>query len=411
MEFSTDAWLLSPACIIRDGGGSLLPEGTPEECSNPKPVEKCTVYVSIYTPDGQSTKTTTSETACATTTVCDKIKDSTTTTTVTSSASVETMLFTHFDPLPTRAAISLMAAMGSSIDSHTSIWNKIFAAPTETITKPPSEIGAICTPAVTGAENKIYSYCDCGTDYGSTLPYIPSTTGPCDYTTLPAICRYGASPQQNRYYCNCEGYPHTLPTLTTKDNVCGYTDFPDPWPYTSTDDAGNVIACETSSVSGDKTECSGDSYTATAAPPKPTEKPRCITAHTYMANCLTEGDTMSVQIWERGVQVCKGAKNIFGASDRTEYKYDCGNGASAMVTDNGAKLVYKSSDGYETTITRSKGHSSSQVCGYLERANGNVIELKGFLFEYAFANDQCGNCQTTDLCDFNAICKFDGTCS
>lgn len=326
------------------------------------------------------------------------------------------MTVTQIHTLPQVAGAAALASIASAIETLAMGWDGIFSNETATITSgatttAPTATG-LCQVTTTEGVDEVYTYCDCGTAYASTLPLMTSTTAPCDYTELPRICRHGASPQQGKEWCNCEGYPHTLPTLTTENNQCGYTSFPDPWPYTATDADGNILGCETSTVEASTTECAGDHYTISAAP-TPTATPRCVTAHTTMDNCMLYGDIMSIQLWENGVQICKTGKNIDMASSETEYDMDCGDdGASVMVTDNGARLVYKSSDGWQSEIAKVDGQHYTEVCGYLERASGVTVDIKGFQYEYVFDNGECGNCNTAGLCDYNSPCpNFDGSCS
>lgn len=325
------------------------------------------------------------------------------------------MTFSQFHTLPPVANAAALASIASAVETFAAGWDGIFAQDTATrtsgaTTAAPTATG-LCQVTTLDYVDEIYTYCDCGTNYSSTLPLIPSTTAPCDYTELPRICHHGASPQQGLDWCNCDGYPHTLPTLTTENNICGYTSFPDPWPYTATDASGNVLGCESSTVEASTTECAGDHYTISAAP-QPTATVRCVTAHTMMDNCLLSGDVMGVEVWENGVQVCQVGKNIFLASDETEYDMDCGNGASVMVTDNGGRLVYQSSDGWQSEIAMTDGHHYTEVCGFLERASGSITDIKGWQFEYIFDNGECGSCHTASLCDYNSPCPdFDGSCS
>jgi hypothetical protein len=121
---------------------------------------------------------------------------------------------------------------------------------------------------------------------------------------------------------------------------------------------------------------------------------------------------MRVRIWESGVQVCDASKGIWWASDQTKYNYDCGNGAKATVTDNGAKLTYTASDGWTTTIDKFEGDRETIVCGTKPSRSGMDIDIKGWNFEYIFANDQCANCPKPVLCDHDSSnCKFDAKCS
>ncbi|KAK4040642.1 hypothetical protein C8A01DRAFT_35295 [Parachaetomium inaequale] len=225
-----------------------------------------------------------------------------------------------------------------------------------TTSKQVPTITAVCQATTTLNDGSPLSYCDCGTGYASTLPLIPSTTAPCDYTALPRICHHGASPQQGLEYCNCDGYPHTLPTLAGEAR---------------TDAAGNVLACETSTVEAQATACAGASYTATRAP-EPTATPhrRCITAHVVMGNCILNGDVVAVQAWEEGAQTCKGGKRVDFASFDTEFDIDCGGGVRVAVSGNAGKVVYHAADGWEAELAIEHGAFDTYQCGWMERANG-----------------------------------------
>ncbi|KAK4183327.1 hypothetical protein QBC35DRAFT_535808 [Podospora australis] len=402
-------------CIIKGGGGGGGGgggPGDPGQCETPKPIKDCTVYVNIFTPTGATTKTTTSKTLCGTATKCTG-QDSTTTTTDTKSAKTETMTFSRVDEMPLPADTQKVLAISSRLEARATIWNKIFMSPMgpKPTTTTVKTVKSLCSQTTTTGVDKTYTYCECGESYSSTLPLIPSTTNPCGYTELPRICRHGASPRSSREWCNCEGYPRTLPVLTTSGNQCGYTSFPAPWPYTSTDSEGNVLACETSKVTNGKTSCSGDQYTATRAP-KPTPTARCIVGHTNMDNCLIDGDTMAVQVWDNGKLACRDAKHGYFKSDNSVFNFECDhNGNSVMVTDNGAKLVYKAADGWEAELTRLDGAKDTYDCAYLDSTGGGKT-IKGWRFEYTFENGQCGKCNVPKLCDFNSWCdKFDPKCS
>ncbi|KAK3065489.1 hypothetical protein LTS18_006200 [Coniosporium uncinatum] len=55
----------------------------------------------------------------------------------------------------------------------------------------------------------------------------------------------------------------------------------------------------------------------------------CITAHVYQNNCALSGDSLSAQVFDDGVEVCNGGKNIAGASDDTLFCIDgCQDGYS-----------------------------------------------------------------------------------
>jgi hypothetical protein len=65
----------------------------------------------------------------------------------------------------------------------------------------------------------------------------------------------------------------------------------------------------------------------------------CITAHVYLNNCVLSGDLLTAQVFDNGVEVCKGGKTINGASNDSNFCIDgCKPGYSFCVTDNVGKV-------------------------------------------------------------------------
>ncbi|KAM0418391.1 hypothetical protein ACHAPD_004750 [Fusarium lateritium] len=146
--------------------------------------------------------------------------------------------------------------------------------------------------------------------------------------------------------------------------------------------------------------------------PKPVPKGRCITAHTYMRNCIGSPDSMYVQVWENGILVCDSGNGIWWASDQSVYRMDCAGKAKVSVTDNGSQLTYTSDDGFSITGKNYKRQSDTVVCG-TKPGRGDMpdVDLHGFLFENTFMTNNCEGCPVPELCDYDhTMCPFDGQC-
>lgn len=134
----------------------------------------------------------------------------------------------------------------------------------------------------------------------------------------PTLCSFGADPNGGNAegYCQCSGFPYNLPPLSSTTDPyypCGYTSLPDPYPFTSTDSAGDIIACQTSSVDSGSTACSGASSTASTAPPQAT----CLAQRAVLD--LNQGlEIIAVGIWTNNYITDGGA-----ALKAAEHK-DCG---------------------------------------------------------------------------------------
>ncbi|RGP68664.1 oviduct-specific glyco [Fusarium sporotrichioides] len=146
--------------------------------------------------------------------------------------------------------------------------------------------------------------------------------------------------------------------------------------------------------------------------PEPVPKGRCITAHTYMRNCLGSPDSMYVQVWENGVLVCDSGNGIWFASENSVYRMDCAGKAKVSVTDNGSQLTYTSDDGFSITGKNYKRQSDTWVCGTKPGRGGMPdVDIKGFLFENTFMTNNCEGCPVPSLCDYDhTMCPFDGQC-
>ncbi|GAM91383.1 hypothetical protein ANO11243_094330 [Dothideomycetidae sp. 11243] len=144
------------------------------------------------------------------------------------------------------------------------------------------------------------------------------------------------------------------------------------------------------------------------APPAPPSGPAigCVTAHTYMSNCIFGGDTMSVQLWEKGVKVCDGGKGQNMASRDTVFNIDCHNGGSVRVGSNGFSLTYTPKGGAAIKLANEGRDKNLRThCGDM-----GTHQIHGSEFEAVFSNGQCDKCPKAQLCDFRSYCSFDGAC-
>jgi hypothetical protein len=142
--------------------------------------------------------------------------------------------------------------------------------------------------------------------------------------------------------------------------------------------------------------------------PKPTTPPsspstRCITGHSYEANCVRPGDGMRVTLWDNGVNVCDVHRNLDQATNNgnSKYTFDCGNGRSVTMTKNGRSLTYDAPD----------GSISLEAYDWMEDWHADICAIgTGSEFEYVFDNGKCGNCPVQKLCNSDGCVKFDGKC-
>ncbi|KAI6777446.1 hypothetical protein HG530_001391 [Fusarium avenaceum] len=225
------------------------------------------------------------------------------------------------------------------------------------------------------------------------LPDLPTTTDGsgvpvgkvCLASTTAVQCNGGprGGVCQTSTSCISTGNDPNFPTLA-----------PAPWqPPTSPDGATCASSTTWTLLGGPKGQatitssaCASWKPKATPTPtPSPSPKGRCITAHTYMRNCLGSPDSMYVQVWENGILTCDSGNGIWFASDRSVYRMDCAGKAKVSVTDNGSELTYTSDDGFSITGKNYKRQSDTQVCGTRPGRNGMPdVDIQGFLFENTF---------------------------
>ncbi|KAK6438348.1 hypothetical protein LTR95_005451 [Oleoguttula sp. CCFEE 5521] len=247
----------------------------------------------------------------------------------------------------------------------------------------------------------------------------PATTRGSSTTTGAANTNYISCSHRNQdpgdniltAYCVCDSstFAESVVEAGTTANSCAYTTKPTSTlgQQTGSPQTTNTDTCQVCSVVGsNNNECTS----LASCTPKPTTPPsspstRCITAHVEMDNCAIGGDIMVVQLWDNGVETCDKGKYIDGASDETVYSFDCGNGNSVSLTDNGASMTYTASGG-SITLTPFKRDKYSAQCGGTDER-----PVTGLNYEYAYENGQCSKCHIADLCDFRGTCKFDGSCS
>lgn len=145
-----------------------------------------------------------------------------------------TLFFDGFSPTFTGASKSISP-------TQTTAPLSTVAVPAST-TVPPTSTAASITPSPScyvGANpdsgvSTLFSNCD---GYPVTLPTLTSTASPyipCAYTTLSALCTHQADPNNGNPsgYCYCPAYPSMLPVLTLTTSPyqpCGYTTLP-PFP-------------------------------------------------------------------------------------------------------------------------------------------------------------------------------------
>jgi hypothetical protein len=220
------------------------------------------------------------------------------------------------------------------------------------------------------------------------------------------------NPGQGIYtaYCVCDGstFAESLGTAVTPYNSCAYTEKPTSTGAIKTGFAAttNTDTCKVCTrVSPNVQDCT----TLSDCTPKPTTPPsspsvRCITAHSYESNCVLPGDGMRVTLWDDGVEVCDVHRNLDQATNTADSKhdFDCGNGRSLTMTQNGEILTYNAPDGSITL---------NAYDGQEDRRTESCAIGYGSEFEYAFDNGKCSNCPVQKLCNWTDKClKFDGKC-
>lgn len=349
---------IGPGCVTGGGGGGGGGnDGDPTTCSEKTTVTDCSVACSV-TPKDSTLSTSCYTTTCSAVTVCQSTGSTTTSRTTVGCAPLPSYP-PWFGSNPNVAPVTL----GQGVEGG------FIVGPME---PPPSPIT---------------SFIDCS--HQNQSPGLGLLSG----------------------YCVCDGstFSESVATQVTPWNSCGYTTKPSRTVSVSTQMyiSTRTDECEVCTLIGHNQACTSldDCVPKPTEPPLP--QPRCVTAHVYLNNCIFGGDTMTIRVWEQGVETCAEDKNLQGASDVTEWDFDCGNGASAHVTGNGRTLSYRAGDGWEAEIPQTDGHDNTYTCGNFG-LNG---EIKGSNYEYVFANDYCGGCQTAELCDYRSYCPdFEGTC-
>lgn len=134
----------------------------------------------------------------------------------------------------------------------------------------------------------------------------------------------------------------------------------------------------------------------------------CVTAHTYMQNCILSGDTISVQVWDDGRLVCDLGQTKHMASADTIFEWDENSGCEAgwhvSATKNGVSVTITAANGYSAQLKGTDHHSMAYNCGYLTGAAGNERPIKGSQYEACLSDHNgCagGECS---LCDYKAKC-------
>ncbi|KAF4618599.1 hypothetical protein D9613_009668 [Agrocybe pediades] len=130
----------------------------------------------------------------------------------------------------------------------------------------------------------------------------------------------------------------------------------------------------------------------------------CVTAHVYLNNCIIGGDTLSAQVFDNGVEVCKGgvSKNL-GGSNTVWCINGCQNGASFCATNNGEHATYTSPAGVvvDMGLDGPGFHMNRFQCGGTEDHPLFGTEYESCL---AGATFDCGSRPRCNFCDFKATC-------
>lgn len=135
----------------------------------------------------------------------------------------------------------------------------------------------------------------------------------------------------------------------------------------------------------------------------------CVTAHTYMQNCILSGDTMSVQVWDDGRLVCDLGRTQHMASADSVFEWDehsgCEPGWNVSATRNGVSVSITAANGYAATLRATDHHSMAYNCGYLTGGVGHERPLKGTQYEACLTDDNgCDGQEGCSLCDYRAKC-------
>uniref|UniRef100_L2GC33 chitinase n=1 Tax=Colletotrichum fructicola (strain Nara gc5) TaxID=1213859 RepID=L2GC33_COLFN len=146
--------------------------------------------------------------------------------------------------------------------------------------------------------------------------------------------------------------------------------------------------------------------TPAPAPPALAPKPRCMAAHVYMSNCAFQPDSVNVQIWENGVEVCRTGGGKHWASDQTVFELECDNGAKAVVKNNARSFEYTAADGWKPEIFSVDYSYESTVCYQLDNKT-----IKGSDMESTWGGGNCGLCKAPSMCGLYTCKKNDVSCS
>lgn len=238
------------------------------------------------------------------------------------------------------------------------------------------------------------------------------TSMPAPNTDFISCSHRNQNPGQGIYtaYCVCDKstFSESMNTAVTPHNSCAYTQKPTSTAAIQTGFAAttNTDTCQVCRrVSPNQQDCT----ILSGCTPKPTTPPsspstRCITGHSYEANCPLPGDGMRVTLWDDGVEVCNVRQTLDQLKNNGEktFKFDCGGGRSVTMGNNGRELTYDAPD----------GSISLKAYAWQDDWHAEICALgTGSEFENVFDNGKCGNCPVQKLCNWDDRCDdFDGKC-
>ena len=297
-----------------------------------------------------------------------------------------------------------------------------YCVPTPTGT-PPDFVTPTSKPTTTSGNGNGNTNTGNGGDGSPTVSSKPVTTvppgqqptitkKPAPNTDYISCSHRNQNPGQGIYtaYCVCDEstFAESLGTAVTPYNYCAYTEKPTKTAAIHTGFAAttNTDKCQVCTrVSPNQQDCT----TLSNCTPKPTTPPsspstRCITAHSYEANCIRPGEGMRITLWDDGVEVCDVRKDLPQATNNKNsvYDFDCGDGRSLTMTKNGERLTHNAPDGSISLDAYDKQEDwNAEIC----------LIGRGAEFEYVFDNGKCSNCPVQELCNWTDKClKFDGKC-
>ncbi|KAI8233964.1 hypothetical protein K4K54_009390 [Colletotrichum sp. SAR 10_86] len=131
-----------------------------------------------------------------------------------------------------------------------------------------------------------------------------------------------------------------------------------------------------------------------------------MAAHVYMSNCAFQPDSVNVQIWENGVEVCRTGGGKHWVSDQTVFELECDNGAKAVVKNNARSFEYTAADGWKPEIFSVDYSYESTVCYQLDNKT-----IKGSDMESTWGGGNCGLCKAPSMCGLYTCKKNDVSCS